>query len=156
MEVNIGILPNNRDAVSKLLNILLCNEYVLLVKTKNYHWNVTGMNFNDLHLFFDKQYGELLDIVDEAAERVRALGNYSFGTMKAFIEYAQIKEHMGDIPTEKVMIKNLLDDHETVIKLIREYIKKTSEFADDGTNNFLCDLIEKHEKMAWMLRSYIA
>jgi starvation-inducible DNA-binding protein len=155
MELNIGIMPNDRDAVCKLLNILLCNEYVLLVKTKNYHWNVTGMNFNDLHLFFDKQYGELLEIVDDAAERVRALGNYSFGTMKAFIEYAHIKEHTGDIPTEKVMIKNLLNDHEIVIKLIRETIKKTIEFSDDGTNNFLCDLIEKHEKMAWMLRSYI-
>jgi starvation-inducible DNA-binding protein len=156
MEINTGIMPNNADAVSKLLNILLCNEYVLLVKTKNYHWNVTGMNFNDLHLFFDRQYAELLEVVDDTAERVRALGNYSFGTMKAFIEYAHIKEHAGDIPAEKVMIKNLLNDHETIIKLIRQYIDKTIEFSDIGTNNFLCDLIEKHEKMAWMLRSYLA
>jgi len=54
------------------------------------------------------------------------------------------------------MIKNLLIDHETIIKLIRTDIEKTVEFNDSGTNNFLCDLIEKHEKMAWMLRSYIA
>ena len=66
------------------------------------------------------------------------------------------KEHMGDIPAEKVMIKNLLEDHETIIKLIRTDIDKTVEFMDAGTNNFLCDLIEKHEKMAWMLRSYLA
>lgn len=156
MQPNIGIVPNNRDAVAKLLNVLLSDEYILLVKTKNYHWNVTGMNFNDLHLFFDKQYGELLEMVDDTAERVRALGNYSFGTMKAFIEYARIKEHLGEIPEEKVMIKNLLDDHETLIKLIRADLDKTIEFADMGTNNFLCDLIEKHEKMAWMLRSYLA
>ena len=156
MEPNIGMVPNNRDAVAKLLNILLSDEYILLVKTKNYHWNVTGMNFNDLHLFFDKQYSELLEIVDDTAERVRALGNFSFGTMKAFIEYARIKEHIGEIPAEKVMIKNLLEDHETIIKLIRTDIDKTVEFMDAGTNNFLCDLIEKHEKMAWMLRSYLA
>ncbi len=156
METNIGIMPNNRDAVSKLLNILLSDEYVLLIKTKNYHWNVTGMNFNDLHLFFDKQYGELLEIVDDTAERVRALGNYSFGTMKAFIEYARIKEHMGEIPAEKIMIKNLLADHESIIKLIRIDIDKTVEFMDAGTNNFLCELIDKHERMAWMLRAYLS
>ena len=156
MEPNIGMMPNNRDASAKLLNILLSDEYILLIKTKNYHWNVTGMNFNDLHLFFDKQYGQLLDIVDDTAERVRALGNYSFGTLKAFCEYARIKEHMGDIPAEKVMIKNLLDDHEAIIRFIRKDIDATVEYMDSGTNNFLCDLIEKHEKMAWMLRAYLA
>ena len=156
METNIGMMPNNRDATAKLLNILLSDEYVLLIKTKNYHWNVAGMNFNDLHLFFDKQYAQLLDIVDDTAERVRALGCYSFGTLKAFSEYARIKEHMGDIPKDKVMIKNLLDDHETIIKFIRADIDKTIEYMDAGTNNFLCDLIEKHEKMAWMLRAYLS
>lgn len=50
MDINIGIMPNNRDAVTKILNILLSDEYILLIKTKNYHWNVTGMNFNELHL----------------------------------------------------------------------------------------------------------
>ena len=156
MEPNIGMMTNNRDAAAKLLNIVLSDEYVLLVKTKNYHWNVTGMNINDLHLFFDKQYGQLLDMVDDTAERVRALGNVSFGTMKSFLEYARIKEHTGNIPAEKVMIKNLLEDHEAIIKLIRADIEKTVEYMDAGTNNFLCDLIEKHEKMAWMLRSYLS
>jgi starvation-inducible DNA-binding protein len=156
MEINIGIVANDRDAVAKSLNILLADEYILLFKTKNYHWNVTGMNFNDLHLFFDKQYAELDDIVDRTAERVRALGNRAFGTAKEFMEYSRLKEQPGTIPSEKEMIKNLLIDHETIIKLIRTDIEKTVEFNDSGTNNFLCDLIEKHEKMAWMLRSYIA
>ena len=76
--------------------------------------------------------------------------------MKEFIEYARLKEHMGQIPSEKEMIKALLIDHEALIKLLREDIKSTIEYNDAGTNNFLCDLIEKHEKMAWMLRSYIS
>ena len=156
MDINIGIVPNDRDAVAKALNILLADEYLLLFKTKNYHWNVTGMNFNDLHLFFDKQYEELDDIVDKTAERVRALGNRAFGTAKEFVEYARLKEQPGIVPSEKEMIKNLLMDHETVIKLIRTDIEKTVTFNDMGTNNFLCDLIEKHEKMAWMLRSYLS
>jgi starvation-inducible DNA-binding protein len=156
MDINIGIMPNNRDAVAKILNILLSDEYILLIKTKNYHWNVTGMNFNDLHLFFDKQYAELTNITDEIAERIRALGTHSFGTIKEFIEYARLKEEPGKVPSDKEMIRNLLHDHEEIIKLIRKDIDKTIEFQDIGTNNFLSDLIEKHEKMAWMLRSYLA
>lgn len=155
MELNIGIVPNDRDAVAKSLNILLADEYMLLFKTKNYHWNVTGMNFNDLHLFFDKQYAELENIVDEVAERVRALGNRAFGTAKEFVEYARLKEQPGIVPTEKEMIKNLVIDHETIIKQIRIDINDTVKYNDMGTNNFLCDLIERHEKMAWMLRSYL-
>jgi starvation-inducible DNA-binding protein len=156
MNINIGILANNREAVAKLLNILLANEYTLLIKTKNYHWNVTGLMFNDLHLFFDKQYTALNDITDEIAERVRTLGVYSFGTMKEFMEYTHLKEQPGEVPSDKEMIKDLLQDHEAIIKLIRKNIDATVEYQDVGTNNFLGDLIEKHEKMAWMLRSYIA
>ncbi len=156
MDINIGIMPNNRDAVAKILNILLSDEYILLIKTKNYHWNVTGMNFNDLHLFFDKQYAELTNITDEIAERVRALGTHSFGTMKEFIEYARLKEEPEKVPSDKEMIKKLLHDHEKIIQIIRHDIEKTDEFSDAGTNSFLSNLIEKHEKMAWMLRSYLA
>lgn len=156
MEINIGIVPNDRDAVAKALNILLADESLLLLKTRNYHWNVTGMNFNDLHLFFDKQYSELSDIIDATAERVRALGNRAFGTAKEFVEYARLKEQPGLMPSDKEMIKNLVMDHETIIKLIRTDIDATVKYNDMGTNNFLCDLIEKHEKMAWMLRSYLS
>lgn len=156
MDINIGMMPNDRDAIAKLLNILLANEYVLLIKTKNYHWNITSAHFNDLHLFFDTQYEQLLDVVDDIAERARALGVYSFGTMKEFIEYAHLKEEPGKVPSDKEMIKNLLHDHEEIIKIIRHDIEKTNEFSDAGTNSLLSNLIEKHEKMAWMLRSYLA
>jgi starvation-inducible DNA-binding protein len=157
VEPNIGISANNREAVCNLLNTLLSDEYVLYVKTQNYHWNVTGLMFNDLHQFFGKQYAELANIVDLIAERIRALGGKSLGTLQEFIEHAHIKEFADAAPGYKEMIQNLLVDHESIIRSIRTGIEATSdEFEDMGTNNFLCDLITKHEKMAWMLRAYIS
>lgn len=157
LEPNIGITANNRDAVCTLLNTLLSDEYILYVKTQNYHWNVTGLMFNDLHQFFGKQYAELANIVDLVAERIRALGGKPFGTLQEFIEHANIKEFTGSVPDYKEMLKNLLADHESIVRSIRTGIDATSdEFEDMGTNNFLCELITRHEKMSWMLRAYVS
>lgn len=157
LEPNIGINSNNRQSVCKMLNTLLSDEYLLYVKTQNYHWNVTGLMFNDLHLFFGKQYEQLACNVDMIAERVRALGGQALGTMQEFVENSRLKEQSGVVPDYKEMLKNLLADHEAIIRSIRVDIDATSdEFEDMGTNNFLCGLIEKHEKMAWMLRSYLS
>lgn len=157
LEPSIGILPDSREATAKILNILLSDEYLLYVKTQNYHWNVTGLMFNDLHLFFGKQYAELACIVDNTAERVRALGHRALGTMKEFIEHARLKEEVKIVPEAKDMIANLLTDHEAIIKSLRIDIETiTDEYLDAGTSNFLTDLMEKHEKMAWMLRSYLS
>lgn len=157
LEPNIGINANNRDAVCNILNTLLADEYVLYVKTQNYHWNVTGLMFNDLHQFFGNQYTELAGIIDLVAERVRAIGGKAFGTMQEFTEHARIKEFTGTIPEYKDMLKNLLADHESIIRSIRTAIEATSdEFEDMGTNSFLSELIVKHEKMAWMLRAYLS
>ncbi|HXG63403.1 MAG TPA: ferritin-like domain-containing protein, partial [Planctomycetota bacterium] len=81
MNVEIGLSEKNRAAVSEILNALLADEAVLYTKTRNYHWNVTGPQFNDLHKFFDEQYGELNEIVDDVAERVRSLGGRPIGTL---------------------------------------------------------------------------
>lgn len=157
IEPNIGLNKNTRQAVSNILNTLLADEYLLYVKTQNYHWNVTGLMFNDLHTFFGKQYEQLADIVDSVAERVRALGERSLGTMQEFLDNARLKEVPSIVPTAQEMIKNLLEDHETIIRTLRGDIDATTnEFEDVGTNNFLSDLITQHEKMAWMLRAYIS
>lgn len=157
LEPTIGINEHNRQAVCKMLNTLLSDEYLLYVKTQNYHWNVTGLMFNDLHLFFGKQYKELASIADMVAERVRALGGKALGTMQEFIENSRLKEPTGMVTDYKNMLKNLLADQESIIRSIRIDIDATSdEFEDMGTNNLLCKLIEKHEKMAWMLRSYLS
>jgi len=156
MAPNFGLDKAAREESGKLLNILLADEYLLYTKTYNYHWNVVGLMFNDLHKFFEGQYEQLEGFVDATAERVRAVGIRALGTMGEFLKYARLKEDApGTVPEAKQMIKNLLDDHETIISSLRIDLDRTAEINDMGTNNFLNDLLMKHEKMAWMLRSYL-
>lgn len=156
MKTNIGMTDKNRSSSVKLLNQLLSDEYLLYTKTRNYHWNVTGPDFSELHKFFESQYEELNDIVDEVAERARSLGGVSFGSLGEFLAHAKLKETRGAGLAEKKMIANLLADHEIVIRGLRESLRVCAEeLGDMGTSDFLTGLMEQHEKMAWMLRSYL-
>jgi starvation-inducible DNA-binding protein len=155
MSPNIGIADNDRANVVKILNTLLADEYVLYTKTRNYHWNVVGPQFNDLHKFFAEQYEALDEIVDEVAERARTLGGRSLATLVEFQDTSRLKEHPGQYPTADDMLDNLLADHEATIRQLRTDADTVgNEHHDAGTNDFLIGLLEKHEKMAWMLRAF--
>jgi len=138
----------------KELNVLLANHSVLLVQTLNYHWNIVGKEFHDYHLLFDKQYNQLFANMDLVAERVRAVGGVALGSMKDMIKTATLKEDSGATPEPKQMVVVLLKQYELLIAQIRDLIElleaKTKDF---GTKKMLEDLIEQHEKTAWMLRS---
>jgi starvation-inducible DNA-binding protein len=156
MKNNIGLPEESREAVAKILNNLLSDEYVLYTKTRNYHWNVTGPQFNDLHKFFEAQYEALDVVVDDVAERARSLGKRSFGTLTEFAKHARLKEHPAQALNAKEMIAALLEDHEAVIRTLRaDLVACDEKHGDAGTNDFLTGLMEKHEKMAWMLRSFL-
>jgi starvation-inducible DNA-binding protein len=156
MKLNLGIADSNRENIVKILNSLLADEYVLYTKTRNYHWNVVGPQFNDLHKFFEGQYEALNDFVDEVAERARQLGGRAWGTLAEFTQHARIKEHPGQYPAAAAMLSNLLADHEAVIRTLRADVATVMDkYADAGTNDFLTGLMEKHEKMAWMLRAFL-
>jgi starvation-inducible DNA-binding protein len=156
MNPNIGMSDGNRQHVVTILNDLLADEYVLYTKTRNYHWNVVGPRFNDLHKFFEAQYSALNDIVDDVAERARALGGQALGTLAEFSQHARLKEQPGTYPDAAGMLKDLLADHETVIRRLRDDLEIVAEkHRDIGTNDFLTGLMEQHEKMAWMLRAFL-
>jgi starvation-inducible DNA-binding protein len=153
--INIGIQESDRKNVVQILNALLADEYVLYTKTRNYHWNVTGPQFNDLHKFFQAQYEELDASIDEIAERTRALGDKSVATLAEFVKNARLKESPGEYPPAQNMLANLLADHEAVIRTLRAGSEEAEKHDDMGTNDFLIGLMEKHEKTAWMLRSFV-
>ena len=156
MKPNIGIADETRQGVIQILNALLADEYVVYTKTRNYHWNVVGPQFHDLHVFFENQYDELNDLIDEVAERARSLGGQSLGTMKEFLDLKRLEEYPGQYPDARQMISNLLSDHETIIRDLRVDLETCAEkYQDIGTNDFLTELMEKHEKMAWMLRAFL-
>jgi starvation-inducible DNA-binding protein len=153
---DIGITDKDRQLSSNILNKILAGEFVLLVQTLNYHWNLVGPEFHDYHLLFDGQYKAIFEKIDEIAERVRAVGGIALGSMADMIKEALLKEDVGGVPSPRTMVENLLGQHELLIKEIRGGINKTSENNRDmGTSNFLSELIEKHEKFAWMLRSLL-
>ncbi len=154
MKPNIGLADKDREGVLKILNMVLADEYVLNTKTKNYHWNIVGPQFHDLHKFLDAQYEELADIVDDVAERARSVGGPALGTLGEFLKHTRLKEQPGQYPGAREMIANLLADHEALIRTLRVDLETCAErYHDIGTNDFLTGLMEKHEKMAWMLRA---
>ena len=153
---NIGLNEKELFGSAEILNRLLSDEFLLYTKTRNYHWNVTGPRFNDLHKFFESLYEQLDEVMDNVAERVRYLGFYSFGTTVQFVKMARIQENIGDIPDENGMIQSLLNDHETIIRHVRLDIDTVIEkYHDAGTSDFLTGIMEIHEKIAWLLRSYL-
>src|SRR5262245_38550604 len=156
MNPNLGINDKDRSGVVKILNTLLADEYVLYTKTRTYHWTVVGPQFNDLHKFFGEQYEQIDDFVDEVAERARQLGGHSVATLTEFAEESRLKEHPGQYPSAEEMLENLLADHEAIIRQLRADADTVADkLQDAGTNDLLVDLVVSHEKLAWMLRSFL-
>lgn len=155
-KLNIGLTQEQRAGVIELLNRDLSDAYLLLIKTKKFHWDVVGPQFRSLHQMWEEQYQALTETIDQLAERVRTLGGYPVGTAEGFLKYGSIKEQSNNIPQATEMVAQLVDDHELVIRNLREHVDACSEqFHDEGTADFLTGLMEGHEQMAWMLRSFI-
>ena len=153
MKPQTGLSDKARQTLGKLLNDLLADAHVLYVKTRNYHWNVTGPHFHDLHKVFEAQYEALEGEIDEIAERGRAVGVKAEATLADFLKRARLKEHAGAHPDAKAMLTGLLSDHETFARQLRQDIETAEKNDDPATADFLTGLLEAHEKTAWMLRA---
>ncbi len=152
MDVSIGLSNDDLGADVRLLNRLLADEYVLYTKTRNFHWNVVGQQFHDLHHFFQGQYEKLDDVVDEVAERRRTLDGHAMDTLEEIKQQSTLAERPGVYPDVQGMVTELLADHESVIRWLRADIETAATIHKDaGASDFLTDLMSQHEKMAWML-----
>jgi starvation-inducible DNA-binding protein len=155
-EINIGLESNERDGVVALLQHNLADLHVLYIKTRNFHWNVVGPRFSQLHSFFETQYDALEEAIDAVAERIRALGGVAPGSMAEYLKLARLSESTGAPPNADGMIAALLADHEAVIRQLRADLDTANEkYHDTGTSDFLTGLMEDHEKTAWMLRAHL-
>lgn len=156
MKPNIGITEKNTEAVANYLQKLLADEFVLYTKTKNAHWNIEGADFYDVHKFFEAQFGQIDEITDNIAERIRAIGHYTASSLKNFLSLthlSEVTEHQND---SQGFMRELLESHESIILYIREIITPISDdFKDLGTADFVTGLIVTHEKMAWFLRAHL-
>ena len=150
--IDIGIKEKDRINIADSLKSLLADSYTLYLQTHNFHWNVTGPQFRELHLMFEEHYTELAAAVDEIAERIRTLDVPAPGTYKAFAELSSIDEVEG-VPEAKVMIDILTRGHEQVVKTCREALVPAQEAGDESTVALVSDRMRVHEKTAWMLRA---
>lgn len=156
MTTNIGISDTNRQAVANDLSKILADEYVLYTKTRNAHWNVEGADFYDKHKFFESQFEQLDQNIDNVAERIRSLGHYAPATLKSFLSLTHLTEESRGENNSKGFISELLNDHESIVINLRKNINRfANEFNDFGTSDFITGLMEEHEKMAWFLRSHL-
>ena len=155
MKVNIGITEKNRQAVAAALNQLLADEHILYNKTRNYHWSVEGPSFMEFHKLYEAQYDELAEVIDEIAERIRAIGHFAEGRLKELLKLASLDEPAP--PNKQAdQLVNLISDHEVLINKLRKLITEFDEKNKDiGSSDFATGLLKQHEKMAWMLRSYL-
>ena len=156
MKTQIGIKPENSVQVADVLNKLLSDEHVLYIKTRNAHWNVESPDFAAVHKFFESQYIQLEEIIDLVAERIRSIDHYAIGTMQNYLKLTQLNEESRENNDSLSFIKDLISDHEAVIIELRENINRfANDFHDMGNSDFITGLMQKHEKMAWMLRAHL-
>jgi starvation-inducible DNA-binding protein len=151
-KVDIGIGKKDREAIAEGLKRLLADSYTLYLQTHNFHWNVTGPQFRELHLMFEEHYTELATAVDDIAERIRTLGIIAPGTYKQFAALSSIEE-VEDIPSAGEMVALLTRAHEQVVKTCREVLKTAQEADDESSAALISDRMRVHEKTAWMLRA---
>jgi len=151
-KIDIGIKETDRTNIAEGLKHLLADSYTLYLQTHNFHWNVTGPQFRELHLMFEEHYTELAVAVDDIAERIRTLDVAAPGTYKEFVKLSSIKEVDG-VPAGSDMVDLLTKGHEQVVKTCRDVLKLAQDAEDESTAALVSDRMRLHEKTAWMLRA---
>ncbi|MEQ1877893.1 MAG: DNA starvation/stationary phase protection protein [Bdellovibrionia bacterium] len=161
MESTTSIDPQTPKSIAnpemiQTLNSLLADQWVLLVKSLNYHWNVEGMQFGEMHKLLETLYKEVFEQIDLVAERVRALGGRPLGTLGDITESARLSEASGANRAPHEMLQDLLKDLEAFNRSLRVAAGRSEdEFKDYGSTDLLTGLLRENEKQAWMLRASI-
>ena len=154
-QIGTGLKTETRQEIVTKLNTLLADEHVLYTKSRNFHWNVTGIHFRTLHALFEEQYDAIKLMADEIAERTRKLGGFAIGSMRAFSKQMRLEDAPDTQITAEAMLIDLMEDHEQLIRNLRDDIERCAELGDEGTADMLTGIMRRHESMAWMLRSML-
>ena len=152
--MDTGISKKDREKIADGLSRLLADSYTLYLKTHNFHWNVTGPQFNGLHMMFMGQYTEQWNALDVIAERIRALGFPAPGTYKQFADLASFGEVEG-VPSADDMLRHLVRAQEATARSARALLPLAGKADDQPTADVATQRLAVHEKTAWMLRSML-
>jgi starvation-inducible DNA-binding protein len=151
----MGHGDNSKKALADALNGLLADYYALYLKTKNFHWHVTGPHFREYHLLFDEQATELIATTDLVAERVRKLGQDTLTSIGAIAAKQRINDHDSTSTDAPKMLKELHTDNETLIKALKDAKDLADKAGDNATDGLLDDWTDQAEQRAWFLAATI-
>lgn len=136
------------------LNTLLANYHVHYQKLRNFHWNVVGSDFFDIHEKFEDQYNEVKLNIDDVAERIRVFDKKPISTLKEYLEISEIKEVPDNI-TSVQMVREILNDYQILLSLMVNVTDAAKGIGDVGTEDMINSFIRKMEKSHWMLTSFL-
>ncbi len=155
-QTRFGLSKKEITTSTSNLTIVLGSEMVFYVKMRNYHWNITGNSFIELHRLIEEHYKKVELIIDDVAERVSTLGGTAIGSMEEFLKNSVIEESTSESLHQKNMLEDLWNDHNTMATKIREFIEIIEEETKDRVSvDFLTSVLESHESMGWMLKKYL-
>ncbi|GAA5099534.1 DNA starvation/stationary phase protection protein [Wohlfahrtiimonas larvae] len=137
--------------ITKGLNQLLANVFALYLKTKNFHWHVSGPHFREYHLLLDDQASEILAIVDAAAERVRKIGSVTIHSIGEIAQLQTIKDNNDSAVNAQKMLEILMEDNQRLGQELRALHVITDQYDDYATTNLLDDWIDQAEQRVWFL-----
>jgi starvation-inducible DNA-binding protein len=153
--VKLGWTTEEIEKISQVLNALLANYSVHYQKLRNYHWNVKGHDFFDLHEQFEVQYNEARDNIDQVAERIRVFGQTPLSTMKDYLDQAEIKETTTDLQSD-IMVREILSDYRILLDSMFAVVDTAVAHGDSGTEEMVKKFINAVEKHHWMMSSFMA
>ena len=142
---------NARKDIAGAVNVLLADAFALYIKTKNFHWHVSGPHFRDYHLLLDDHAAEILSTTDELAERVRKIGGNTIRSIGDIAKKTRIADNDAAYVSPEDMIAELRDDTQRVITAMRETHALCDEHNDVATASLLENYIDAAEKRVWFL-----
>ena len=155
-ELPLGLPAEKRQEIVQLLNQILADTMSVRDLYKKNHWQVSGPTFYQLHLLYDKHYGEQAELVDEIAERIQILGGISIAMAHDVAETTSIERPPRGREEVPVQISRLLEAHEIIIKEVRTSARRAAELGDDGSNDLLIsDVLRTNELQVWFLSEHL-
>jgi len=140
------------DELKQALKVAFASEYSFAIKTQNFHWNVEGSDFYELHLMFERIYLEVYGAIDPFAENIRKLGTYTPASYSRFSMLTEIDDETQILPPG-AMVSELLGDSDKMVKLLKMVYDAAERESEHGLSNFLAERMDAHRGHSWMLRA---
>lgn len=151
----LGLSKETAAPTAKALNQLLADYQLYYQNLRNFHWNVSGHNFFDLHEKFEELYTDARSKIDDIAERILTLRMRPVSTLTQYLKMAKVEEYDRELDDEE-MVRKLLANHKVIIADMREVLKEAGEVSDEGTIDLIGGFLSSFEKMSWMLDAWYA